>query len=1319
MPTAARLRPSFRPSFAYLSTALLAALLAACGDGAMPPTPGVDATVPPADLGGDAAVPDLGAPDMRETCADADGDGVRDAACGGTDCDDTNPSRYPGAPEVCDAADLDEDCDPETFGFRDADGDGFPDARCCNGTTCGDDCNDARPGVNPMVPEVCNAIDDDCDGSIDEDLLVMIYTDADRDGFGAGAAVAGCAGTTGTVTNGNDCDDTRASSNPAAMEACDGTYDDDCDGSLDEGCGCVTGMMRGCGGAGAGACVSGTQTCIAGLWAGCSGSGPSTETCNGLDDDCDGMTDEELLVEGCFVDGDSDGFGAGDATTRCRDTMRGRFGFCPAGYTNHTLAFDCNDAIAEVRPGGIERCDTLDNDCNGAVDDVIGLGDACTDGVGSCARNGMQVCGGGMLVCSAVAGTPTAEACNGLDDNCNGLVDDGLITVFDCRVDADSDGFGVGEPTTQCSSSDPSREAFGRCPVGYTNTVQLDCNDTSSAVRPLATENCNGVDDDCDGGVDDGVLRSFYRDEDVDGVGTGAPVLGCFPPPGFAESNGDCNDGNRDVRPGASELCDGVIDHDCNGTIDDDCACTNGATQVCGSSVGLCTMGSQTCSGGTWGACSGTAPRGEICDGLDQDCDGIADDGVTTNYYPDSDGDGFGAGVAVAACAAPAGLVANSSDCNDANGTIGPGAPESCNGVDDDCDGVVDESCTCVPGSTRACGLTVGVCTTGLQTCTGAGWTECSGVSPGVETCNGRDDDCDGFDDDVIPALSGLTISCGGLAPAFTPSTTLYRVSPPAGTTSCEIAPAIACAAGLTITVNGVPVSSGASLSVALTGVVTTLTVRVTSSDGATRDYDVVVRKQSMYVKASNTEAFDQFGQQVAMSADGSTLAVSAAGESSEASGIGGEQGSNGLPSSGAVYVFRRMAGAWAQEAYVKASNPGFGDFFGSSLALSADGATLVVGALAEDSAASGVGGDESSNERSGSGAVYVFRRTSGVWSQEAYVKASNPDASDQFGYAVALSADGAVLAVAAHLESSSATGVNGNQASNAALNSGAVYVLRRSGEGDWAQEAYLKASNTGAGDQFGFGLAMSADGDSLVVGATEEDSSATGVGGSQSNNFAMNAGAAYVFRRTSGVWGQDAYLKASNSQAGDLFGFAVAMSGDGAVVAVGARLESSAATGVDGNQASNAAGESGAVYVFRRTLGTWAQEAYVKATNTNADDGFGVSVALSADGSTLAVGAPYEDSDAVGIGGDETRNDAPNAGAAYLFRRSASGWAPSAYLKASNTGPGDSFGISVSVSADGATLVAGAGGEASAATGLDGDAANDDAMNAGAVYVF
>jgi hypothetical protein len=178
-------------------------------------------------------------------------------------------------------------------------------------------------------------------------------------------------------------------------------------------------------------------------------------------------------------------------------------------------------------------------------------------------------------------------------------------------------------------------------------------------------------------------------------------------------------------------------------------------------------------------------------------------------------------------------------------------------------------------------------------------------------------------------------------------------------------------------------------------------------------------------------------------------------------------------------------------------------------------------------------------------------------------------------------------------------------------------------------------------------------------------------------------------------------------------------MSGDGAVVAVGARLESSAATGVDGNQASNAAGESGAVYVFRRTLGTWAQEAYVKATNTNADDGFGVSVALSADGSTLAVGAPYEDSDAVGIGGDETRNDAPNAGAAYLFRRSASGWAPSAYLKASNTGPGDSFGISVSVSADGATLVAGAGGEASAATGLDGDAANDDAMNAGAVYVF
>ena len=142
----------------------------------------------------DAGMDDAGADAGADTgvCPDVDGDGARSAACGGTDCDDANAARYPGATEVCDAADLDEDCDPETYGFRDGDGDGYPDARCCNGFMCGDDCNDARPGVNPAAPEVCNGGDDDCDGDIDDGVLVMLYPDSDRDGFGAGMPSIGC-----------------------------------------------------------------------------------------------------------------------------------------------------------------------------------------------------------------------------------------------------------------------------------------------------------------------------------------------------------------------------------------------------------------------------------------------------------------------------------------------------------------------------------------------------------------------------------------------------------------------------------------------------------------------------------------------------------------------------------------------------------------------------------------------------------------------------------------------------------------------------------------------------------------------------------------------------------------------------------------------------------------------------------------------------------------------------------------------------------------------------------------------------------------------
>ena len=203
------------------------------------------------------------------------------------------------------------------------------------------------------------------------------------------------------------------------------------------------------------------------------------------------------------------------------------------------------------------------------------------------------------------------------------------------------------------------------------------------------------------------------------------------------------------------------------------------------------------------------------------------------------------------------------------------------------------------------------------------------------------------------------------------------------------------------------------------------------------------------------------------------------------------------------------------------------------------------------------------------------FDRGGSVLDQVVYSKASNTGVNDRFGYSVALSGD--TLAVGAYGEDSAATGVNGNQADDSASFAGAVYVFVRSGT-TWTQQAYVKASNTGAFDYFGTSVALS--GDTLAVGAPFEDNAATGVNGNQADDSANSAGAVYVFVRSGATWMQQAYVKASNTGADDSFGSRVALSGD--TLAVGALLEDSAATGVNGNQGDNSASEAGAVYVFR-----------------------------------------------------------------------------------------------------------------------------------------
>lgn len=465
---------------------------------------------------------------------------------------------------------------------------------------------------------------------------------------------------------------------------------------------------------------------------------------------------------------------------------------------------------------------------------------------------------------------------------------------------------------------------------------------------------------------------------------------------------------------------------------------------------------------------------------------------------------------------------------------------------------------------------------------------------------------------------------------------------------------------------------------------------------------------QGAYLKASNTDVDDEFGDSVSIS--GNTLVIGAAREDSNAIGVNGNQSDNSTALSGAAYVFVRTESIWIQQAYLKASNTDEFDAFGSSVSISGD--TLVVGAKREASNATGVNGDQNNNLTGNSGAAYVFVRIGTTWAQQAYLKASNTGGSaligDLFGNSISISGD--TLVIGATGEGSNATGVNGDQTNNSAVSSGAVYVFVRSGT-IWAQEAYLKASNTNTSDFFGGSISISAD--TLVVGAGGEGSNATGVNGNQGDNSAFNAGAAYVFIRTGTTWTQQAYLKASNTNMTDGFGNSVSISGN--TLVIGAQNEDSNATGVNGNQSDNSFENAGAAYVFVRTGITWVQQAYLKASNTDADDYFGVSVSIS--DNTLVIGASGEGSNATGVNGNQSNNSMDFSGAVYVFIRTGTTWDQQAYLKASNTNTSDSFGWSVSIS--GGTLVIGAPLEDSNATGVNVNQSDNSADGSGAAYIF
>jgi len=477
---------------------------------------------------------------------------------------------------------------------------------------------------------------------------------------------------------------------------------------------------------------------------------------------------------------------------------------------------------------------------------------------------------------------------------------------------------------------------------------------------------------------------------------------------------------------------------------------------------------------------------------------------------------------------------------------------------------------------------------------------------------------------------------------------------------------------------------------------------------------------------ASNAESDDQLGvggalmgPTLSISRDGRTLAVAAPNEDSDARGVNGDQADNATYGAGAVYVFARDGDTWIQQAYLKASNPSLLDAFGFAISLSGDGSTLAVSANFEDSDASGIDGDQASESAEEAGAVYIFARGAGGWSQEAYVKPSNTDAADRFGFSIALSDDGSTLAVGAIGEDSAATSINGNQRDNSASNAGAVYIYGRR-NGSWSQQAYAKASNAEAGDHYGFCVALSADGDTLGVCGFDEDSAAEGVGGNQADNRAGGSGAVYVLGRSGETWQQQAYVKASNTTVQAAFGTSIALSGDGATMAICACDEDGLSPGVGAAQwqadipaaerTRAIEGSAGAVYVYTRAGPTWAFDTYIKPSNIHANDTFGSRLALSTDGSVLAAGAPQEPGGGSGINPSAVDASAPESGAVFVFARTANGWQQEAYVKTTDAAEYDYFGSAVALSGDGSLLAA-------AAAGADGPA--DDSRDAGAVYLF